>query len=252
MITSSYRKNSKPMLEPANLTFQGIEIKNSLATFSWRLIEDLLVKNLIEEIPDVEYACNASMISKIYLFKNSSIGICLFPVAAPVAHAAMLENSAFFHVKNWVVFGSCGGLVPIPSGHLLLITEAYRDEGTSYHYLEPSDFITLTGSSLVQAFYEKHNLPYQTGKIWTTDAFYRETKEEIQEHIVQGCIAVDMEASALQAVSQSYGLKYYPFFYTADSLAGIEYDAGIIGHEGEKDIRIKMTLLAKKFVEEML
>lgn len=252
MIIHSYRQDSLPMITLDDSFFQGVEIETCLATFSARLIEDLLARDWIEKIPNVEFSSNASVTSYVYLFKDCHIGICHFPVGASVAHGAMIETSALFHVKNWVVFGSCGGLVPVQPGHLLLMKEAYRDEGTSYHYMEPSDFIDLPGSALIQTFYEKHQLAYIEGKVWTTDAFYRETKEEVQEHIAQGCIGVDMEASALQAVSQSFGLNYYPFFYTADSLSGEEHEVGILGYEGEKDIRVEMTFLAKKFAEEML
>ena len=121
MIIHSYRQDSLPMITLDDSFFQGVEIETCLATFSARLIEDLLARDWIEKIPNVEFSSNASVTSYVYLFKDCHIGICHFPVGASVAHGAMIETSALFHVKNWVVFGSCGGLVPVQPGHLLLM-----------------------------------------------------------------------------------------------------------------------------------
>ena len=38
-------------------------------------------------------------------------------------------------------------------------TEAYRDEGTSYHYAPASDYITVKNSDKVAAFMEQAGLP---------------------------------------------------------------------------------------------
>lgn len=59
---------------------------------------------------------------------------------------------------------------------------------------------------------------YITGKIWTTDAIYRETLSAIAERKEAGCIAVDMEYSALLAVAQYRNIPFIQFFYGADSL----------------------------------
>ena len=43
-------------------------------------------------------------------------------------------------------------------------TEAYRDEGTSYHYAPASDYITVKNSEKVAEFMELAGLPYVKGK----------------------------------------------------------------------------------------
>ena len=60
--------------------------------------------------------------------------------------------------------------------------------------------------------------PYAQGKIWTSDGIYRETMDAITERKKTGCIAVDMEYSALLAAAAYRGVKFVQFFYGADCL----------------------------------
>ena len=110
-------------------------------------------------------------------------------------------------------------------------TESYRDEGTSYHYATPSDYIINKNSNVVKEFLESKRLPYVLGKNWTTDAFYRETENNITKRKNDGCISVDMECSAMQAVCDFRNLELYYFFTSADLLDSPEWDIRHI--EGE-------------------
>ena len=77
---------------------------------------------------------------------------------------------------KYIVFGGAGCLnKEIAHGKVMVLTEAYRDEGTSYHYAPASDYITVKNADIVADFMEKNGLPYVKGKTWTTDAIYRET-----------------------------------------------------------------------------
>ena len=52
-----------------------------------------------------------------------------------------------------------------------------------YHYIPGSEEISAESSSVdmtVQCL-EKHNIPYVVGKVWTTDAIYRETPELVNQ-----------------------------------------------------------------------
>lgn len=43
-------------------------------------------------------------------------------------------------------------------------TEAYRNEGTSYHYAPASDYVTIKNAEVVARFMEENGLPYVKGK----------------------------------------------------------------------------------------
>jgi len=107
----------------------------------------------------------------------------------------------------------------------MIPTEAYRDEGTSYHYAPPSDYIIVNNSDTVTDFMKKNGLPYVKGKTWTTDAFYRETINNFSKHKADGCISVEMECSGLQAMCDFRGLDLYMFFTSGDLLDAPKWDA---------------------------
>ena len=142
------------------------------------------------------------------------------------------------------MFGSSGALVPLPPGALILPTAAVRDEGTSYHYLPAAEEIPIPEAAKLAELLTELGVPYVPGKTWTTDAFYRETEGNLRRRIEQGCICVEMECSAMQAVCRFRGLALYPFLYSADSLHGT-WDRRILGH-GEKDSRMSYFALARE------
>ena len=106
----------------------------------------------------------------------------------------------------------------------MIPTSSYRDEGTSYHYAPASDFIQIKNSEIVAEFMKSKKLPYVLGKNWTTDSFYRETENNISKRKNDGCISVEMECSAMQAVCDFRGLELYYFLTSGDLLDSPEWD----------------------------
>lgn len=145
-------------------------------------------------------------------------GACLSPIGAPSA-TALLEELTVLGFQRFVVFGTCGILVPgIAAGSLIVPTAAVRDEGTSYHYAPASDTIPLVTAARLADYLDDMRVPYVKGTVWTTDAFYRETRALVNRRVAEGCVAVDMEASALAAMSQFRGVDVYQFLVAADWL----------------------------------
>lgn len=86
----------------------------------------------------------------------------------------------------------------------------------------------------IKDFFEKLDIPFEECITWTTDGFFRETREMVQYRLSEGCSAVEMECAALAACSQKRGASFGQFFFTADSLASVtEHDErnwGISSH----------------------
>ena len=59
---------------------------------------------------------------------------------------------------------------------------------------------------------------YTVGKTWTTDAPYRETRDKVLKRKNQGCICVEMETSALEAMADCNNLNLFVFLYSGDIL----------------------------------
>ena len=112
----------------------------------------------------------------------------------------------------------------IAHGKVMVPTEAYRDEGTSYHYAEASDYIKVKNHNIVSEFMKVNEIPYIEGKTWTTDAFYRETLNNFEKRKTDGCISVEMECSAVQAMCDFRNLEFYTFFTSGDLLDSPKWD----------------------------
>jgi len=101
--------------------------------------------------------------------------------------------------------GRVGPDLPIPS--LVVATSAIRDEGTSYHYLPAAGTVDAPAALAQALFAELHalGLPTSQGRVWTTDAPYRETRAQLAAHAATGVSAVEMQAASLFAFAATRG-----------------------------------------------
>jgi len=121
---------------------------------------------------------------------------------------------------------SAGQLVQTkPPPYFLLIDHALRDEGTSYHYLPPADFVSLRKEleDLSNAVMEA-NPALIRGGTWTTDGPYREAVEATKAMIDSRLLAVEMEALALYGYAQAADRDIVCFAHITNQMATIEND----------------------------
>ena len=164
----------------------------------------------------------------IYILERDGEEIVLCQAPAGAAPAAqILDWLIGYGVRQIVSAGSCGCLESFPEGTFLVPFKALRDEGTSYHYAPPSRFMELeekTRKAIGETLAE-HGLKYQEVITWSTDGFFRETREKVAYRRAEGCSVVEMECAALAAVTAMRGADFGMLLYTADSLADAEqYD----------------------------
>jgi uridine phosphorylase/SAM-dependent methyltransferase len=95
--------------------------------------------------------------------------------------------------------GRVGTGLPVPG--VVVVDRAVRDEGTSYHYLPAGDTVeALPGlADALEAEVTTVGLPVRRGLVWTTDAPYRETAEQVERYAHLGALAVEMQAASLFA-----------------------------------------------------
>lgn len=104
-------------------------------------------------------------------------------VGAPLA-AGLLEEAIAFGCRKFIVCGGCGVLEKeLTVGRLVLVDSVVRDEGVSYHYVEPGREIKAQPRVLdaLRFTLTARGIPFVIGKSWTTDAPYRETQSMIDE-----------------------------------------------------------------------
>lgn len=224
MITESYSEEREALFSPG--AFLG-ERKNlcdtAIATFSGEIYQAVIDKYPHREVGNI---CSANGRKPIYaieingkeiVFYLSSIGACL-------AGIDIIEMQWQTGVKNLIIFGSCGALdSETINGKYIIPTQAYRDEGMSYHYAPPADYMEIKNSERLAEIFEELRLPFVKGRVWTTDAPYRETKTAVEKRKNDGCLAVEMELAGVQAVCDFHEIELYSFVMTGDVLDGEEY-----------------------------
>ena len=179
-----------------------------------------------------------------FKYKGQELACVLLPIGAPVA-AGFIEEYFVRGVKNFVCIGTCGSLSSVTQGKMIVPTYAYRDEGVSWHYASHEEpWIKVKTSMETSAILEGLGVPNICGKVWTNDAFYRETPSAVKLMKEQGCIAVDMECAANMAVSQYRGAKCYQMLFPADILEGSYWKSGSFGKRSHSvnDKLAKITL----------
>lgn len=196
-----------------------------MTTFSENIINTFADTNKAKVIVNL-YSANGTLPVYEFTYAGKRFGMFLSRVGAPACAAGMEEVIAL-GAKKIVQFGCCGVLNEAAVGSRIIVpVSAVRDEGTSYHYIDNSEEISadLASIHLVTQCLEKLKVPYVLGKVWTTDAIYRETLSMIKERKKEGCIAVEMECSASLAVARFRNVPIIQFLYGADCLDSEEWE----------------------------
>lgn len=110
-------------------------------------------------------------------------------------------------------------------GDIIVCNRAIRDEGASHHYLPPAKYVDADGllvSKLVNSI-RSRGAQCTIGTTWTTDAPYRETREEVMQYQAEGVKTVEMESAGLFTVGQVRGVQTASVVIGMDSLASLRW-----------------------------
>jgi uridine phosphorylase len=147
--------------------------------------------------------------------------------------------------------GSVSSTLPVPC--LVVVTRAIRDEGTSYHYLRPEEVVDAANelADLLESELRAVPLSVISGSIWTTDAPYRETQEQLERHAKNGVLAVEMQAASLFAFSSARRFPVGMVAHVSNSSIreGKAFDKG--DHELEFGILKAICRVGKSFVSSL-
>ncbi len=204
--------------------------------FSKELFDYMLTNRECRLIAESK-ACNGA--TPIYCFDlyGEPVAFYLSPIGSTGAGTVASEVNWLTGATKFVMFGSCGSLDRQKTdGRYIIPTEAYRDEGMSYHYVPAADYIAVKNSDKLAAIFDRLHVPYVKGRVWTTDAMLRETKMQVALRKADGCIAVEMEVAGVQAVCDYNGWELYDFLQAGDVLIENEYDASGL-HNADHDLQ---------------
>lgn len=164
----------------------------------------------------------------LYDFVQDGLPLGIIGCAVGASFAVLVAEELFASGCELLIsITSAGQIHPLlPPPYFILIDKALRDEGTSYHYLPPSDYSHLNSGlrQQLQGWLQGSPLPVPLGAAWTTDAPFRETASAIEQHRQLGILAVEMEAAALYAFAEMKQKSVACFAHVTNQMARIEGD----------------------------
>ena len=188
-------------------------------------------------------------VHQVFGFDVDGERIAVFhPGVGAALTGGFLEESIAHGCERFIAVGTAGGLTPGQIGHVIVPTFAIRDEGTSYHYQPAARSIEPTPDALdaLLGTLGRHEVAFETGGTWTTDGFYRETRAKVDRRVAEGCLAVEMEASALFAIARFRGVPMAQLLTTSDDLSGDDWSGFAL--VDRDDFRWSVFLLAAEAV----
>ena len=251
MITESFDGRSPAKINP-KIKEDAPKVDATIFTFSYK-IEEYVAENYdCEKVGELKMGHGPT---SVYVISHHGkrFGFYKTWVGAPACAGTIEEIRSVLNTDKIIHFGGAGCLdKEIARGKVMIPIEAYRDKGTSYHYAPASDYIRIKNADIVKAFMEENKIPYAMGKTWTTDAFYRETFDNFEKRKADGCISVEMEGAAVQAVCDFRGMEVYMFFTGGDLLDAPEWtmrkEKGQIRHTQHDSGHFEIALALAEYV----
>jgi uridine phosphorylase len=167
---------------------------------------------------------------KVYMIKRKQGYVTLFGPGqgAPMAVMA-LERCAAQGCRHFILLGVCGSLrKDVKIGDFIIATSGLSEEGTSAHY-EPKKNLPEAGDMVTEALrrsLKESDESFHEGRVWTTDAIYRETCEKVINYGGQGLLGVEMEASAIFTAGRFLGVHTGALLVVSDELAELKWRPG--------------------------
>ena len=236
MILSNFDDAKKAIINPEDLVaaipdfpeivvscFARATFKHMLKRYKYRLLTKTSVANLDIPIYELDYHCRK---------------------------LAVLEDLVAMGMKKLILFGTCGILEEqVKETSIIVPTIAVRDEGTSFHYAPAQNEISANDRTLAKflTYLQAENISFSKGKVWTTDGIYREMITKMKARKQEGCLAVDMECSAVAAWGQFREIAVCQFFYAADHLSEERWHPRSLGNEADLDEKDKIAEIALNF-----
>lgn len=172
--------------------------------------------------------CWACYHTKLYNIKQNDCEFAILGCGVGSSFAVLIAEQLFASGCKTLISVTSAGIINSTKNNskFVLIEQALRDEGTSYHYLPPSETSNINSILLdnLICYYKTTNLSIETGNSWTTDAPYRETQTAIDEAKKSNVVCVEMEAAALYAFAKAKSKNVICFAHLTNTMALTEGD----------------------------
>ena len=169
-----------------------------------------------------------SMNADVYAVKKTKGKVAVltsFGGGSPMV-VELAEELAVMGARRMILM-TWGGILQadLKPGDIVVCDQAIRDDGASHHYL-PHEKVIRADAALVNelaASIRGRGAHCTVGGTWTTDAPYRETREEVLQYQAEGVKTIEMESAGLFTVGQVRGIQTASVVIGMDSLATLKW-----------------------------
>ncbi len=187
--------------------------------------------------------------TELYIFSHGNFRLGIIGCAVGGSFAVLVAEELFASGCELLIsMTSAGQILEIGDPpYFVFIEKALRDEGTSYHYLPPAEFSSISPQLrlILDDAFANVSLKVYRGATWTTDAPFRETREAIEHCKSLGILAVDMEAAGLYAFAEARNKSVVCMAHVTNRMAIAEGDFEKGTDAGSRDALHIIGLIAE-------
>ncbi|MBE0519206.1 MAG: nucleoside phosphorylase [Thermoplasmata archaeon] len=215
-----------------------LDFQTAIMSFTETLFEPILNALDMNDAPSAPTLDGA-------LEGRSGNGVVVYrsAIGAPAA-GMLLEELIASGIGRIIMIGLAGSITPrCRIGDLVVPTWGIREEGTSYHYLPPEHLVEPSHEASAKLKAALGDIAYSEGGIWSTDAPFRESIMKVQKYQKAGALAVDMECTALMAISTFRKAEFVSLIVISDEVFRDEWSEGFDSYHLKKSINSACQVL---------
>ncbi len=181
-----------------------------------------IAENFLENA--VEFNAVRGMLGYTGTYKGKEVSVMGTGMGCPSIGIYSYELIHFYHVKNLIRIGSCGGMKEdLKLGDIVMAIGASTDSNYAHQYKLPGTFSATASFDLLkkaQESAEEHQYPYQIGNVVSSDIFYGAFPDDPawKKWAKMGCLAVEMESFALYCNAAWGGANALAIFTVSDTM----------------------------------
>ena len=160
MLLEEFDNNQRAVINPQDVQkrVDGMP-KVAIACFSHILFDKIVSGGKCIKIAELHNTAEYKNVYEIE-YNNHKFALFKIGVGAPVA-VCDIEDMHVMGVEKFIIFGNCGVLdSSIEDCSIIIPNKALRDEGTSFHYMEPSRSVDLNKKYVYESGEKSSNNAY--------------------------------------------------------------------------------------------
>jgi len=173
-----------------------------------------MIENPIKNFSFMEYTMHTGELSGI---KVTAMNGGRFSADTAITTEILCNAKA----QTMIRIGSCGSLSEeIKIGDIVVAENGFCGEGVTPYYVD-AGYVPQADPKLTQELFDAakaSGFKVHRGKVWSTDAILRETREHVGKATGEGCIAVDMVTTVFLTITALYKIPAAVILAVSDNI----------------------------------